>query len=60
LIGGWVDLRTVLNNVEGRKILTLPGLELRPFGRPACSQAPDKKYDEENEKINKRKREASA
>jgi hypothetical protein len=24
--------------VEKRKFLTLPGLELRPLGRPACGQ----------------------
>jgi hypothetical protein len=34
-IGGWVDLRTGLNDVEKRKFLTLPGLKLRPLGRPA-------------------------
>jgi hypothetical protein len=27
-IGGWVDPRTALENVEKRKCLTLPGLEL--------------------------------
>jgi hypothetical protein len=30
-----VDLRTDLGNLEMRKFLTLPGLELRPLGRPA-------------------------
>jgi hypothetical protein len=34
-IGGWVDLRAGLNEMEKRKFLTLPGLELRPLGRPA-------------------------
>jgi hypothetical protein len=29
-IGGWVDLRAGLDD-----FLTLPGLELRPLGRPA-------------------------
>jgi hypothetical protein len=32
LIGGWVDLRAGLDNLEKRKFLTLPGLELRPLG----------------------------
>jgi hypothetical protein len=36
-IGGWVDLRAGLNDVEKRKYLILPGLELRSFGRPARS-----------------------
>jgi hypothetical protein len=31
--GGWVD------DLEKRKFLTLPGLELRPLGSPACSQS---------------------
>jgi hypothetical protein len=30
-IGCWVGLRTRLENVEKRKFLTLPGLELRPL-----------------------------
>jgi hypothetical protein len=34
-IGGWVDPRAGLDNVEKRKFLTLPGLELRTLGRPA-------------------------
>jgi hypothetical protein len=38
-IGGWLDPRAGLDDVEKRKFLTLPGLELRPFSRPACSQA---------------------
>jgi hypothetical protein len=33
--GGWVGLRTGQDGVERRKILTLPGLEFRPLGRPA-------------------------
>jgi hypothetical protein len=33
-IGGWVDPRAGLDDVEKRKLLTLPGLELRPLGRP--------------------------
>jgi hypothetical protein len=38
-IGGWVGLRTGLDDVEKRKFFILPGLELRPFGRPARSQS---------------------
>jgi hypothetical protein len=38
LIGGWVGPRAGLDGVEKRKFLTLPGLELRPFSRPARSQ----------------------
>jgi hypothetical protein len=30
--------RADLDDVEKRKFLTLPGLELRPLGRPAHSQ----------------------
>jgi hypothetical protein len=30
-----VDLRAGLDDVEKRKFLILPGLELRPLGRPA-------------------------
>jgi hypothetical protein len=36
-IGGWVDPRAGLDDVEKRKFLTLPGLELRPLARPARS-----------------------
>jgi hypothetical protein len=35
---GWLGPRTGLDDVE-RRILHLPGLELRPFGRPARSQS---------------------
>jgi hypothetical protein len=38
-IGGWVDPRTCLHDVEKGKILTLPELELRPLDRPARSQS---------------------
>jgi hypothetical protein len=38
-IGGWVGPRAGLDDVEKRKLLTLPGLELRPLGRPAHSQS---------------------
>jgi hypothetical protein len=37
--GGWVDPRAGLDDVEKRKFLTLPGLELQPLGRPAHSQS---------------------
>jgi hypothetical protein len=36
-IGGWVGHRAGLDDVEKRKFLTLPGLEVRPLGRPARS-----------------------
>jgi hypothetical protein len=38
-IGGWLDPRAGLDNVEKRKFLTLSGLELRPLGRPASTQS---------------------
>jgi hypothetical protein len=38
-IGGWVDPRDGLDNVDKRKFLTLPGVELRPLGRTARSQS---------------------
>jgi hypothetical protein len=38
---GWVDPRAGLDDVEKRKFLTLPGLELRPLGRPARSLKTD-------------------
>jgi hypothetical protein len=38
-IRGWVDPRTGLDDVEKRKFLTLPRLELRPLGRRARSQS---------------------
>jgi hypothetical protein len=37
-IGGWVDSRAGLDDMEKRKLLTLPGLEIRPLGCPARSQ----------------------
>jgi hypothetical protein len=37
-IGGWVDPRAGLDDMEKRKFLTLPGLELLPLGRPSRSQ----------------------
>jgi hypothetical protein len=38
-IGGWVSVRAGLDDVEKRKFLILPGLELRHLGRPARSQS---------------------
>jgi hypothetical protein len=38
-IGGWVDPRAGLDDLEKRKFLILPGLELRPLGRPTSSQS---------------------
>jgi hypothetical protein len=38
-IGGWVGPRAGLDDLEKRKFLTLPGHELRPFGRPARRQS---------------------
>jgi hypothetical protein len=38
-IGGWVGPRVGLDDVEKRNLLTLPGFELRPLGRPARSQS---------------------
>jgi hypothetical protein len=38
-IGGWVDPRAGLEDVEKRKFMTLLGLELRPLGRSARSQS---------------------
>jgi hypothetical protein len=38
-IGGWTNPIAGLDDVEKRKFLTLPRLELRPFGRPARSQS---------------------
>jgi hypothetical protein len=39
LIGGWVGPKTGLEDVERRKILSLPGPELRALGHPARSQS---------------------
>jgi hypothetical protein len=38
-IGGWVDPRAGPDDMEKRKFLPPPGLELRPLGRPARSQS---------------------
>jgi hypothetical protein len=38
-IGGWVGPRAGPDDVEKRKFLTLPGLELRPLCRAARSQS---------------------
>jgi hypothetical protein len=37
-MGGWVGPRGGLDDLEERKFLTLPGLELLPLGRPAHRQ----------------------
>jgi hypothetical protein len=39
LIGDWVDPGAGLDDVEKRKFLTIPVLELRPLGRPARSHS---------------------
>jgi hypothetical protein len=39
-VGGWVLPRTGLDDMENRKILPLPGLELRPLGHPADCAIP--------------------
>jgi hypothetical protein len=36
-IGGWVDPRAGLDDLEKWQFLTLPGLELQPLGRPSRS-----------------------
>jgi hypothetical protein len=38
-IGGWVDPRASMDDLEKRKFLPPLGLELRPLGRPAHSQS---------------------
>jgi hypothetical protein len=38
-IGSWEDPRTGLDDVEKKKFLALPGLDLRPLGHPARSQS---------------------
>jgi hypothetical protein len=38
-LGGWMDPRKGLDDMEKRKFLTLTGLELRLLGRPTCSQS---------------------
>jgi hypothetical protein len=38
-IGSWEDPMAGLEEVKKRKFLTLPGLELRPFVRPAPNQS---------------------
>jgi hypothetical protein len=38
-IRGWMDPRASLDDVEKEQFLPLPGLELRPLGRPARSQS---------------------
>jgi hypothetical protein len=38
-IGGWADPRAGPNDMEKRKFLALPGLELRSLGRPVHNQS---------------------
>jgi hypothetical protein len=38
-IGSWMDPRAGPDDVEKRKFLTLPGIELRPLSRPARNQS---------------------
>jgi hypothetical protein len=38
-IEGWMNLRVGLDDAEKRKFLPLPGLELRPLGRPGRNQS---------------------
>jgi hypothetical protein len=38
-IWGWVNPRAGQDDLEMRKFLTLPGLELRPLSRPVRSQS---------------------
>jgi hypothetical protein len=38
-VGGWVGPRVGVHDVEKRKFLTPPGLELRLLGSPARSQS---------------------
>jgi hypothetical protein len=38
-IGRWVGPRAGVDDVEKKKLLTLPGLELRNLGHPARSQS---------------------
>jgi hypothetical protein len=38
-IGGWVDPRAGLDDVEKKKFSTLPGLELQPLSRLARNQS---------------------
>jgi hypothetical protein len=38
-IGGWVGPRAGLDDLEKRQFLTLPGLELQPFGHAARIQS---------------------
>jgi hypothetical protein len=36
-IGGWVDPRSYMDDVEKRKFFTLPGFDFRSLGRPTRS-----------------------
>jgi hypothetical protein len=47
-IWGWVGASTGLSDAEGRKILALPGLKLRPLGRPVRSHDEQAVYPAES------------
>jgi hypothetical protein len=38
-IGGWVGLGAGMDDEKKKNLLTVPGLELRPLGRPAPTQS---------------------
>jgi hypothetical protein len=38
-IGGWVDPRASVDDMEKRKFLTISGIDLRPLSHPAHSQS---------------------
>jgi hypothetical protein len=50
-IGGWVGPRAGLDDVEKRKFLTLPRLEIRPLGRFTHYAIPAPTITEEEYKI---------
>jgi hypothetical protein len=52
LIEGWVSPIAGVKDVAKRKLLTLPGYELLPFGRAARSQSPNVCAIDEFEKKN--------
>jgi hypothetical protein len=50
-IGGWVGPKAGLDDVEKRKFLTLPGLELQPIGLPARSQSLQRNFERMREEV---------
>jgi hypothetical protein len=38
-VGGWLEPRAALDDMDKRKFLTLPGLEFRHLGPPGRSQS---------------------